>query len=150
MMKFGMMTHIPLYSRPTVKISNFWKSKKATAAILKITQIALPPQPFDWSVRNFVWWRKMGLLTSTTVKIFQFHKSKMADGRHFENSKIAISLQSFDRFEGIWYGNAYWPFTEARPLKFQIFENPRWPRRPSWKSQKSRYLPCSLTERKVT
>ena len=43
---------------------------------------------------------------------------------------MAIYLQPFDRF---WC-------TIAPPLKFRIFENPRWLRLPSWKSQKSRYL----------
>ena len=51
----------------------------------KITKIAIALQWFDWSLRNFVRWCKMGLLTSPTFKKFEFHKSKMADVRHFEN-----------------------------------------------------------------
>ena len=66
--------------------------------MLKITKIAMYLQRFDRSLRNFVRWCKMGLLTAPTVKIFEFYKSKMADGRHFENREIAISLQPFDRF----------------------------------------------------
>ena len=85
LMKFGMVTHITYYGGRIVKISNFWKSKMAAAAILKITKIAISPQRFDRSLRNLVRWCKMGLLTVSTVKNFEFHKSKMADGRHFEN-----------------------------------------------------------------
>jgi len=68
----------------TVKILNFWKSKMAAAAILKITKIPISPQRFDRSLRNLVHWCKIGLLTAPTVKKIEFHKSKMADGRHFE------------------------------------------------------------------
>jgi len=38
------------------------------------------------------------------------------------------------------------PLTAVRPLKFRIFENPRWRRPPSRKSQKSRYLHNGLTD----
>jgi len=57
----------------------------AAAAILKITKLAISPQPFDRSLRNLVRWWKMDLLTAPTVKNFEFYKSKMADGRHFKN-----------------------------------------------------------------
>ena len=36
------------------------------------------------------------------------------------------------------------PLTVDWPLKFQIFENPRWRRPPSWKSQKSRYISATV------
>jgi len=58
------------YNETTVKISNFRKSKMALAAILKITKIAISPQRFDRSLRNFVCWCKMGLLTAPTIKIW--------------------------------------------------------------------------------
>ena len=87
------------YSGKTIKISNFWKFKMAAAAIWKITKIAISPQRFDRSLRNFlVRWCKMGLLTAPTVKKFDFHKSKMADGRHFKNRYIILSQQAFDWF----------------------------------------------------
>ena len=69
------------YRGSSVKISNFWKSKMAAAAILKTTKIAISPQRFD----RLVCWCKMDLLTSPTVKKFQFHKSKMADSCHSKN-----------------------------------------------------------------
>ena len=56
------------YSGSTIKISNFWKSKMAAAAILKITKIAISAQRFDWSLRNLVCWCKMDLLTAPIVK----------------------------------------------------------------------------------
>jgi len=34
-------------------------------------------------------------------------------------------------FDGIWYSDAYWPLTADLPLKFRIFENPRWRQPPS-------------------
>ena len=55
---------------------------------------------------------------------------------------MAIYLQPFDRFG---WNLARWR-TVAPPLKFWIFENPRWRRPPSWKSQKSRYLRNGLTD----
>ena len=60
------------YIEMTVKISNFWKSKMAAAAILKITKIVISPQRFDRSLRNLVCWCKMGLLTSPTVNKLNF------------------------------------------------------------------------------
>jgi len=45
----------------------------------------------------------------------------------------------------MWHDDAHWPPTADRPLKFRIFENPRWRRPPSWKSQNSRYLNNGLT-----
>jgi len=39
-------------------------------------------------------------------------------------------------FDEIWHDDAYWSPTVDRPLKFWIFENPRWRRPPSWKLTK--------------
>ena len=36
----------------------------------------------------------------------------------------------------IWYSDAYWPLTADIPLKYRIFENPKWRRPPSWKITK--------------
>ena len=71
----------------------------------------------------------------TTVKKFEFQKSKMADGRHYENHWIAIYRKCLTDFDEIWHGDTHWPLTSDRPLKFRIFENPRWWWPPSWKSQ---------------
>jgi len=49
-------------------------------------------------------------------------------------------------FNEIWHDGAYWPLTVDRPLKFRIFENPRWRRSPSWKITKLRYLYNGLTD----
>jgi len=46
---------LPPYSGLSVKISTFWKSKMAAAAILKITKIAISLQWFYRSLRNLVW-----------------------------------------------------------------------------------------------
>ena len=49
-------------------------------------------------------------------------------------------------FVEIWHGDAHWPPTAVRPLKFWISENSRWRQPPSWKSQKTRYLRSGLTD----
>jgi len=49
-------------------------------------------------------------------------------------------------FEEIWHSDAHWPPTGDRPLKFQLFKNPRWRPLTSRKSQKSRYLSNGLTD----
>ena len=56
------------FSGLTVKISNFWKSNMAAAAILKITKIAISQQRIDRSSRNLAWWCKIGLLSVHTVE----------------------------------------------------------------------------------
>jgi len=69
------------------------------------------------------------------------NKSKMADGRHFEKTvKSPYLCNRLTDFDEIWHGDAYWTPAANQPLKFRIFENPRWQRPPSWKITKSRYL----------
>jgi len=53
-----------------------------------------------------------------------------------KNVKSPYLRNRVTNFHKIWQGHANWTL---RPLKFRIFENPRWRRPPSWKSQKSRY-----------
>ena len=54
----------------------------------------------------------------------------MADGHHFEKTVKSLYLcNRLTDFDKIWYNDAYWPLTADRPLKFRIFENPKW--RPS-------------------
>jgi len=53
--------------------------------------------------------------------------------------KTVKSLYLWNRltdFDKIWYINAYWPLTADLPLKFRMFENPKWRRPPSWKITK--------------
>ena len=115
-----------MHNRPSVKILNFWKSKMAAAAILKITKIAISPQRFDRSLWNLVRWCKMGLKTSLTFKKFESHKSKMADGLHFAKTvKVSYLCNHFTDFDEIWHDDANLPLTAERPLKFRIYENPR-------------------------
>jgi len=48
----------------------------------------------------------------------------MADGRYFEKKTIkspCLSNRLTDFFAEIWHGDANWPPTGDRPLKFQIF-----------------------------
>ena len=65
----------------------------------------------------------MGLLTVQTVKKFECSKSKMADGRHFEKTvKLSYFSNRLTDCDEIWHGDANWPPTGNRPLKFRIFE----------------------------
>ena len=53
--------------------------------------------------------------------------------------KTVKALYLYNRstdFDEIWHGDAYWPLAADQPLKFWIFENPRWRRPPSWKITK--------------
>ena len=73
------------YSGATVKISNFWKSKMAAAAIFKITKkrdISAAVWPIFTKFGTLM---QNGFLNAPIVKNFEFHKSQMADGRHFKN-----------------------------------------------------------------
>jgi len=75
----------------------------------------------------------MGLLTVQTVKTFEFPKSKMADSRHFEKKTIKSPYlrNRLTDVDEIWHDDADWPPTGDRPLKFRIFQKPRWRRPPS-------------------
>ena len=64
LMKFGGWRTLTTYSKSSVKIPTFWKSKMAAAAVLKITKIAKFPQRFSRSLQNLVRSYKMGLLTA--------------------------------------------------------------------------------------
>ena len=58
----------------------------------------------------------------------------MAGGRHFEKSVKAryVCDRSTD-FDEMCRDDACWTLAADQPLKFRIFENPRWRRPPSWK-----------------
>jgi len=45
--------------------------------------------------------------------------------------KLPYLYNRLSDFDEIWHGDAHWPTTADRPLKFPIFENPRW-QRPSF------------------
>jgi len=70
LMKFGSWRILAVgpYSGLTVEISNFWTSKMAAVATLKITKIATSPKRFHRSLRNLLRWCKMCLITAPTVK----------------------------------------------------------------------------------
>jgi len=75
----------------------------------------------------------MGLSTTLTIKKIEFPKCKKTDSRQFKkplNRHNYFSNRSTD-FDEIWQGDADWPPTGERPLKFRIFQKPRWRRPPS-------------------
>jgi len=123
------------YSGLTVKVSNFWKSKIATATILKITKIVISPQRFDRSLRIVVRWCNMGLITAPTAKN-EFQNPRWRTAAILKTVK-SPSLQSFDRF---WWNLAWWCILVPRTwriIKVLIFDNLiRWTGQPqSWESK---------------
>jgi len=53
-------------------------------------------------------------------------------GRHFEKTVKSPYLSNrLTDFAEIWQSEANWPPTRDRPLKFRIFQKPRWRRPPS-------------------
>jgi len=78
---------------PTTKISTFWKSKMAAAAMLKNHKVATFQQQFDPSPQNLARWRTLTLLILRTSKVSTFWKSEIAAAAILKNTKIAISNQ---------------------------------------------------------
>ena len=57
--------------------------------------------------------------------------------RHFDKSvKSPYVCDRATDFDEIWRDDARWTLAADQPLKFQIFEYPRWRRPPSWKITK--------------
>ena len=50
--------YCPRTAHRPLKFRIFKNPRKAAAAIVKITTIAISPQRFDWSLQNLVWWGK--------------------------------------------------------------------------------------------
>jgi len=144
-MKFGTMTHIG----PWQWIWNFefLKPKITAAAILKKSQKS-------WYLRNGltdlyeIWYAdaKWACKPLWLLKGLNLTNPRWRTAAILKTVK-SPSLQPCDRF---WWNWARWrilaPYSWLTVLKFRIFENPRWRRQPTWKSQKSRYLQSDLYE----
>jgi len=96
---------LALFNGPTVKISNFWKSKMA-AAILKITGITISPQWFDRSLRNLVVWCKMGFLTASTVKKLNFRNPRWRTAAILKTVKSPYLGNRLTDLDEIWHSEA--------------------------------------------
>jgi len=79
------------------------------------------------------------------VKILNFSKTKMAAAAILKTVKSLYLLNRLTDFDEIWHGDAYWPSTGDRPLKFRIFKNQDGGGRHLEKPQKSRYHNNGLT-----
>ena len=73
----------------------------------------------------------MGLLTAPTVKMSNFTNPKWRTAAIFKTVKSPYLCNRLTDFDEIWYSDAYWPHAADLPLKFRIFENPKWRRPPS-------------------
>ena len=60
--------------------------------------------------------------------ICEFHKSKMAEAAILKTVKSPYLCNRLADFDEIWHVDAHWPPTADRPLKFRLFENPKWRR----------------------
>jgi len=80
------------------------------------------------------------------VKKFEFPKSKMADAAILKTVKSPYRSNRLTSFDEIWHGDAHWPPTGDTPLKFPIFQKPRWRTAANLKTVKSPYLRNRLTD----
>jgi len=65
----------------------------------------------------------------------------MGDGRHFEKTvKSPYLSNSLTDFDEIWYGNANWPITADRSLKFRIFQKNKMAAAAMVKNHKNRHI----------
>jgi len=125
------------YSGFTFKISNFWKSKIASAAILKIRKISISPERFHRSLRNLVRWCKMGFLTAPAVK-----KNSNITNPRWRTAAILKTVKSpylcnrLTDFDEIWHDDVHGLFTSDRPLKISNF----------WKSNMSAATILKITK----
>jgi len=142
LMKFGTVTQIgPLQGsgdRP-LKFRIFQKTGWRRLPSWKTTKIAISQQRIERSSRNLARLCKMGHLTAQTVKNFKFPKSKMAargprTAAIFKTVKSSYPRNRLIDFDEIWHDDADWPHTGDWPLKFRIFQIPRWRRPTSCKS----------------
>jgi len=132
---------------------------------IKKSLIAISLRPFDRLRLNLARWRILAPGSRTTVEFLNLWKSKMAaifkknhknrdisatvwplKSLNFTNPRrwtaailITVKFPDFCNrltdFDETRLGDAHLPLTVERPLKFLIFENPKWRRSPSWKPQ---------------
>ena len=114
------------------------------AAILKNRKIAISRPRFNRFLRNLARWCISNLLTVPIVKNLKFLQIQDGCGRHLENLKIAISQPQFERFR---QNLVRWCSSTLLSVPtVKNFKNPRWPRPPSWKIEKSLYLSRGSTD----
>jgi len=118
-MKFVTVTQIVLYRGQTVKISNFFQTKMAAAAILKNNKNAISQQWIDRSSRNLGRLCKMGLFTAQTVpKILNFQNPRWRTAAILKTVKLLYLRNRLTDFDEIWHGDADWPLQGAKISHF--------------------------------
>jgi len=71
----------------------------------------------------------MGLLTAEIVKNLNFQNPRWRTAAILKTVKSPYLSNRLTDFAEIWRGEANWPSAVGRPLKFRIFQKPKW-RRP--------------------
>ena len=114
-----------------LKFRIFQKTRWRRPPSLKNTKIAISQQRIGRSSRNLARLCKMGLLTTETVKMWNFQNRRWRTDAILKTVKSPYLRNRLTDFDEIWHGDADWPPTGDRPLKFRIFQKPRWRRPPS-------------------
>jgi len=125
----------PTGDRP-LKFRIFQKPRWRRPPSWKTTKIAIYQQWIDRSSRNLARLCKMGLSTTQAVKNLNFTNPRWRTAASLKTVRSPYLCNHLTDFDEIWKGDAHWPHTGHRPLKFRIFQKTRWRRPPSWKSQK--------------
>ena len=115
----------PTWDR-SLKFSIFHKTRWRRSLSSKATQIAISQQGIDRSSRNLASLCKMCLFSAQTVKKMNFQNPRWRTAAIVKTVKSPYLRNRLTDFDKIWHGGAYWSRTWDRPLKFRIFENPRW------------------------
>ena len=142
LMKFGTVKQFgTLQGVRPLKFRIFQKPRWRQSLSWKTTKIAISQQRTDRSSRNLARLCKMGVFTIQIVK--KNWITKIQDGgrppfwKKPLNCYLYLSKRLTD-FDEIWHSDANWPPAGDRPLKFRIFQKPRWRRPPPWKTKKNR------------
>ena len=109
-----------------VKISNFWNPRWRQLPYWKNRKIATPPT--DWPIFTKLIYGKMMQNGSTPrpLKILNFKNSIWRKAAILKTVKSQYLRNHLADFDKIWHDEARWPPTAEQPLKFRIFENPKW------------------------
>jgi len=121
----------PTGDRP-LKFRIFQKPRWRQSLSWKTTKIAISQQRTDRSSRNLARLCKMGVFTIQIVKKLNHQNPRWRTATILKkplNCYLYLSKRLTD-FDEIWHSDANWPPAGDRPLKFRIFQKPRWRRPP--------------------
>jgi len=80
---------------------------------------------------------QMSHLTAAALKYLNFENPRWLTAAIWKTVNLLYLCNRLIDSDELWRGDVYWQYVADRPLKFQIFENPRCRRPQCGKSQKS-------------